>query len=151
VRIVVAAKYPGRGRALMKLGLVEFALNLPQAEATLGESVTQLRSAAAGGDGHLQWAQAAHARALAARGELAAADAEARAARADLAAGKYAGSMHLGDVDLLLADIATLEGRADEAATLRAEAREVFARVLGDEHPRTRAVGVLLASALPKR
>ncbi|MEP6939965.1 MAG: serine/threonine-protein kinase [Rudaea sp.] len=149
VRIVGAAKYPGRGRTLLKLGLVESALNLPEAEATLRESIAVLGTSSTGGDGQLQWAQAARARALAAHGNLAEAETEARAARADLAAGKYARSAHLGDVDLLLAEILALEANADEATALRTEARGVFSRVLGEEHPRTRAVGVLLASAPP--
>jgi serine/threonine-protein kinase len=144
-RIHVLVKHPLLGRRALALGLAELAANLPEAKQTLAESVDLLGASSAGADGFLQWAHAAHASALEHAGDVAAAESEAKSARADLLAGKGAASVRLGDIDVLLAGILAAHGAAAEAATLREEARVVYVRVLGADHPKARALSQTIA------
>ncbi|TLY53154.1 MAG: tetratricopeptide repeat protein, partial [Gammaproteobacteria bacterium] len=139
-RILNKAGYPGRGRSMLKLGLIELAMNEAPAEKDLHEARDVLAGSSAGRDGYLELARAAHGAAMARSGDAAAGEAEARAARADLIAGKAAASVHLGDVDALLAGILDARGSAGEAASLRDDARSVYTRILGANHPKTQGV-----------
>lgn len=125
---------------MLKLGMIELAMNEPGAEKDLLEARDVLAGTSARRDGYIELARATHGAALARNGDAAAGEAEARAARADLLAGKSASSVHLGDVDALLADILNAHGSASEAAALRDEARRVYTRVLGANHPKTLAL-----------
>jgi hypothetical protein len=140
VRIANKAAYPGRGRALLKLGLIELSLNEATAEKDLRDARDLLAGSSMGADGYLELARAAHGAALASSGDANGGETEARAARADLIAGKAAGSKRVGDVDLLLAGVLETRGDKSEADTLRRQARQVFARVLGEAHPKTQAL-----------
>lgn len=145
-RILQIAKYPSRGRALLKLGLAEMEAGHAEAEQTLRDAVQLLAGSSSGNDGYAQWAQAAEGKARALYGDAAGGEAEARTARADLLAGKHAQSVRLGDIDVLLADILA-QGSPNEAARLRTEAREVYRRVLGENHPKTLAIDATAAAA----
>jgi len=73
--------------------------------------------------------------------------AQTRDARADLLKGKNADSLRLADIDLLIADIADQSGDAAAARAAREEALSVFRRVLGEMHPRTRALAAACGCA----
>lgn len=139
-QVLSKVKYPGRGRSMLKLGLVELGMSDPGAEKDLLDAREILASTSGGRDGYLEWARAAHGAALVRGGDAAGGEAEARSARADLLAGKAATSVHLGDVDVLLAGILDTRGGTSEAATLRDEAKLAYTRVLGANHPKVQAL-----------
>jgi len=139
-RILNKASYPGRGRCMLKLGLVELAMNEREAESDLHIARDVLATTSAGRDGYVEVARVAYGAALVRGGDAALGEAEARAARAAMLAGKAASSVRVGDVDVLLAGILEERGSGVEARALRDEARRVYARVLGVNHPKTQAV-----------
>jgi serine/threonine-protein kinase len=139
-RILNKATYPGRGRCMLKLGLIEMTMNEANAETDLHDAAEVLAQTSAGHDGYLELARAAHGAAAARHGDAAAGEAEARAARADLIAGSAASSVRLGDVDVLLAGILDARGGGSEANTVRDEARQIYTRVLGANHPKTQTL-----------
>ena len=57
------------------------------------------------------------------------------------------GSVILGEIDLLLADVLDRKPSPAEAHTLRAEAPAVFQRIDGADHPKTRALVAQLGTA----
>ncbi|HSE13863.1 MAG TPA: tetratricopeptide repeat protein, partial [Rudaea sp.] len=141
-----AAKNPRRGVTAMLLGLAQLRLSSADALATLRDARETMTAQNSASDvAYTCWGQAAYAAALAASGAAAEGERLAREARANLLASPRAGSVRLGEVDLLLAEVLDRSGRdgkpgADEARTLRHEALATFRRVYGAEHPRTRAV-----------
>jgi serine/threonine-protein kinase len=145
-RIMLLTKYPARGRAMLKLGLVELATNQPEAVQTLRDTRDLLTStpAGAGGSGYLELTRAAYGAALARSGQRAEGEAEARSARAELLSGKYSGSIRLGDIDCLIADIEDQHGAAADARELREEALATYQRVLGPDNLRTQALAAQL-------
>ena len=139
---------PASGRVLLWLGRAELAAKKPEALATLREARDALKPGSPGANsGFSELAVAAHAAALAQSGAVEQGFAQARAARADLLNGKYANSLRLADIDLLTADIADRSGDAAGARAAREEALSVFRRVLGETHPRTRALAAACACA----
>jgi serine/threonine-protein kinase len=138
---------PASGRVVLWLGRAELAAGRPEALATLREACAALPAgSAAASDGLGELARAAYAAALARSGEGAQGLVQARAARDDLLKGKDAGGLRLADVDLLIADIAERQADPAAARTAREEALAVLRRVLGEAHPRTRALATMLES-----
>lgn len=145
LRILVANNQPMRGRVTVRLGMLQLAEHDSEALSTLATARAELAESG-GSNGYVAWAQAAYGAALARSGDPVGGEKLARAARADLLAGKDAGSSRVGDIDLLLADLLGRPDQATEALGLRTEALATFRRVLGVEHPRTRALTARLAA-----
>ncbi|WP_132000120.1 serine/threonine-protein kinase [Dokdonella fugitiva] len=87
----------------------------------------------AGDDQYVALADAAIGAAIAASGDAADGERQVVAARDRLLGGQRAGSVRVGDIDLLLADIVERRGDAKGAANLRTEASAIFNRAYG--HP----------------
>lgn len=137
-----------RNRAIFGLAQSHLAIgNDDEALALLADVVAKMSNHSSGNLGHLQWAQAAHALALARSGQPEQAEALGRKARSDLLAGNSGQSSKLGEINELLASILELRGPSAEAAQLRQEAVAIFQRILGPQHPRSlRAEALATAS-----
>jgi serine/threonine-protein kinase len=144
-RILGANGQATRGRVTLRLGMAQLAAHRPEALATLEASRSELATSG-GGAGFIACAQAAYGVALARAGDAAGGEALARQARADLRAGRDAGSSRVGEIDMLLADLLDARDQVEEARSLRGEALEVYRRVFGPDHPRTRALAAALGS-----
>ena len=148
--IFAAAHSPATGTVELRLGLVELHAHDSQALQMLEASRTDLAAAAthqADSAVNALWAEAADGDARAVDGDLASGERLARDARAKMQAGKNPGSSTLGEIDLLLADIRSRRSDKAEAHTLREEALQIFQRVYGADHPKTRALAAQLGSA----
>ncbi len=145
-RILDASGQTLRGRVTMRLGMAQLAARQPEALATLDASRGEL-TVAGGNDGFLACAQAAYGVALARAGDASGGEKLVRTARDDLRAGNASGSLRLGEIDLLLADLLDRPDQAEEALGLRREALAVYRRVLGPDHPRTRALATTVGSS----
>ncbi|MEO6690511.1 MAG: serine/threonine-protein kinase [Dokdonella sp.] len=143
--IMVKAKHPMRGQVTLMLGRAQLGERQPDALATLHDSLAEL-AGPAGADGRISLAQAAYGVALARSGNLGEGETAALKARTDLMAGAGAGSVTLAEIDRLLADIEEMRGDALQAHRFRAEALDVYQRVYGIEHPRTREMVAVLAA-----
>ena len=123
------------------LGRAQLVSGHPGAEQSLREAVLAMSGSTDGNLGRLEQHQAALGLAEVRNGKNSAGEARTRQARADLMAGRWASTTKLGDINLYLADILDANGtRDEEARSLRGEALAVFERVLGPDHPRTRAL-----------
>lgn len=142
--IMVKAKHPMRGQVALMLGRAQLAERQPDALATLHDSLGEL-TGPAGADGRLALAQAAYGAALASSGEPSEGAALALKARTGLMAGPNRGSVSVAEIDRLLADIEDVRGDAVQAQRFRAEALDVYRRVYGVDHPRTREIAAALA------
>ncbi|MEO5625048.1 MAG: tetratricopeptide repeat protein, partial [Dokdonella sp.] len=143
--IMSKAKHPMRGQVTLMLGRAQLAVQQADALATLHDSLGEL-AGPAGADGRLALAQAAYGAALARGGKPDEGEAAATKGRSDLMAGPNSRSVSLAEIDRLLADIEELRGDAAQAHQLRAEALDVYRRVYGLEHPRTREMSAALAA-----
>ncbi len=149
--IFAAAHSPATGTVELRLGLVELHAHDSRALQTLEASRTDLAAAATHQTGaalFALWAEAADGDARAIDGDPASGERLARDARAKMKAGKDSGSSTLGEIDLLLADIESRRSDAAQAHTLREEALQVFQRVYGADHPKTRELAAQLGSAI---
>ena len=138
---------PNIGTVELRLGIVELDAHDPEAEKTLDASRKDLSVAASrfqGSAANLQWADAAYGDALAIDGKAAEGENLARAARTRLQADKDSGGSTLGEIDLLLADIRSRQSDTTQAHALREEALQIFQRVYGADHPKTRALAAQL-------
>jgi serine/threonine-protein kinase len=137
-----ATKNPRRGSSMIYLGIAQLRSgSVPDALATLAAARGLLAAPNSGGDAAAtSWALAAYGAAVAAGGDVAEGERLARKARDDLKASTRATSVRLGDIDQLLADVLDQAARHDEARTIRQEGVEAYRRVLGEAHPRTRAL-----------
>lgn len=139
-----------KGYSELRLGLVQLHSHRSEATQTLNDARADLvvsASRLAGTAKMALWAQAAYGAALAANGDAAEGEHQAREARSAFLASKFAGNHLLAEIDRLLADVLDREAAVDEARRLREEALSVYVRVLGTEHPRTRALAEQLKSA----
>jgi serine/threonine-protein kinase len=135
------------GTTELRLGVVELHAHDPEAAQTLDASRKDLSVVASriqGSAANLLWADAAYGDALALAGKAAEGENLARAARTRLNADKDSGGTTLGEIDLLLADIRSRQSDATEAHALREEALQIFQRVYGADHQKTRALAAQL-------
>lgn len=148
--ILAAAHSPATGTVELRLGLVELHAHDSRALQMLEASRADLVAAAthqADSAVNALWAEAAAGDAKAIAGDVAAGERLARDARAKLQSVKDSGGVVLGEIDLLLADIRSRRSDALEAHTLREEALQIFQRVYGADHPKTRVLAAQLGSA----
>lgn len=142
-RILGLNKQSMRGRVTLRLGMLQLDEHRPEALATLGASLVELREGGGGG-GFLPCAQAAYGVALARAGKPEEGEKLARSARDNLRSGKDADSSRAGDVDLLLAQLLQRPDQSGEALALRQEALGIYQRIFGPDHPRTRDLAITL-------
>jgi serine/threonine-protein kinase len=143
--IMAKAKHPMRGQVTLLLGRAQLAEKMPDAAATLHDSLAEL-AGPAGADGRLALAQAAYGAALARGGSAGEGETAALKARTDLMAGASADSVNLAAIDRLVADIEDIKGDAAQARQFREEALGVYRRVYGADHPRTRAMSAAITT-----
>jgi serine/threonine-protein kinase len=135
------------GTIELRLGVIELQAHDPEAKKTLDASRRDLSAVAShfqGSSANALWADAAYGDALAVDGKAAEGEKLAREARAKMQAGKDSDNSTLGEIDLLLADVRARRSDAVEAQALREQALQIFERVYGADHPKTRKLAAQL-------
>ncbi|HTI96166.1 MAG TPA: protein kinase [Rudaea sp.] len=138
------------GTIELRLGTIELQAHDPEAGKILAASRKDLSATSSrfqDAKANLLWADAAYGDALVADGKAAEGENLAREARTRIQAYKDSDSSTLAEIDLLLADIRLRRSDTAEAHTLREEALQIFQRVYGADHPKTRALAAQLSTA----
>ncbi len=139
--LLAAADSPGARNARLRLGRVLLHAGRKEALDVLRAVVADFSVDDSANDiARAKIAEAAFGAALAASGDVAEGERRARTARAALRASN-ASDVRVAEVDGYLADIlARKGGDPAEVRSLRAEALAILSRILGADHPRTRAM-----------
>jgi serine/threonine-protein kinase len=135
------------GTIELRLGTIELQAHDPEAEKTLAASRKDLSATSSrfqDAKANLLWADAAYGDVLVADGKAAEGENLAREARTRIQAYKDSDSSTLAEIDLLLADIRSRQSDTMQAHALREEALQIFERVYGADHPKTRALAAQL-------
>jgi hypothetical protein len=147
VAIASAAHDLNIGTIELRLGTIELQAHDPEAEKTLAASRKDLSATSSrfqDAKANLLWADAAYGDVLVADGKAAEGENLAREARTRIQAYKDSDSSTLAEIDLLLADIRSRQSDTMQAHALREEALQIFERVYGADHPKTRALAAQL-------